>query len=189
MRKIIVFNLISLDGYFAGPDGNIDWHQVDNEFNKFAVEQTSSFGTIIFGRVTYDMFEEFWPKALKDPKTSKDDRKIAQIIDDIDKIVFSKTRKNVTWKNSKLFKRIDPKEIKKLKQQKGSDMVIFGSGTIVQAMTNLGLVDEYRLMLNPVILGKGKSMFKDVKKLDLKLFKTKVFKNGNVLLYYQPIKN
>ncbi len=77
MRKIVVFNLISLDGYFAGEDGNIDWHNTDDEFNQFAIEQTSQFGGIIFGRTTYKMFEEYWPTALKDPKTSPDDRKIA----------------------------------------------------------------------------------------------------------------
>lgn len=188
MRKIIVFNLVSVDGYFAGPNGEIDWHNVDDEFNKFAVEQTAKFGAIIFGRVTYQLFEDFWPKALKDPKTSKDDLIIAKNIDEIEKIVFSKTLKKVTWNNSKLFNRIDPIEIKKWKQKKGGDMVIFGSGKIVQAMANLGLIDEYRLIVNPVILGRGRPMFENVKKLKLKLTNTKVFKNGNVLLYFEQAK-
>ena len=189
MRKIVVFNLISVDGYFAGVDGNIDWHRVDDEFNTFAVQQTKSFGTIIFGRVTYKIFEDFWPKAINDPKMSPDDRKIAKNIDDVEKIVFSKTIKKVTWKNSKLFKTVDQKEIKKWKSQRGRDMVIFGSGTIVQEFTNLGLIDEYRLLVNPIILGKGKPMFANIKnRLDLKLIDTKTFKNGNVLLYYQRAK-
>lgn len=207
MRKIVVFNLVSVDGYFAGPDGNIDWHNVDDEFNKFAVEQTSNFGAIIFGRTTYQMFEEYWPAALTDPKTSEDDRKIAKIIDDIEKIVFSKTLEKVTWKNTKLLHEIDPEEIKKWKMQSGppshkastgakamadksdgqsGDMVVFGSGTIVQAMTNLGLIDEYKLLVNPIILGKGKSMFQNVKQLKLKLIETKEFGNGNILLSYRP---
>src|SRR5438128_1253831 len=139
MRKIIVFNLVSLDGFFAGPKGEIDWHNVDDEFNKFAVEQTQTFGAILFGRITYQLFESFWPAAVNDPKMSKDDREIAKIIDDIEKIVFSKTFKKATWKNSKLLHDIDVKEIKKLKQKTGKDMVIFGSGTIVQELTNLGL--------------------------------------------------
>ncbi len=188
MRKLMVFNLVSLDGFFAGPDGNIDWHNVDDEFNKFAVEQTQLFGAIIFGRVTYELFESFWPKALKDPTFSEDDHKIAKIIDDVEKIVFSKTLKKVSWKNTTLFKEIVPKEIEKLKQEKGRDMVIFGSGKIVQAMSNLGLIDEYRLMVNPIILGHGKPMFENVHKLNLKLLKTRKFKNGNILLYYQPTK-
>ncbi len=188
MRKIIVFNLVSVDGFFAGPKGDIDWHVVDDEFNKFAVEQTQTFGAIIFGRTTYQLFEDFWPKALTDPKTSKDDREIAKIIDDVEKIVFSKTLKKVTWKNSKLYHEIDTEEIKKLKKQPGRNMVIFGSGTIVQALTNLGLIDEYRLLVNPVILGKGKSMFKDVNKLNLKLLNTRTFSSGNVLLCYETKK-
>src|SRR5713101_1398051 len=127
MRKIIMFNLVSVDGYFAGEDGNIDWHNVDDEFNKFAVEQTQTFGSIIFGRTTYQLFESFWPKAVSDPKLSPEDHKIGQIIDNVEKIVFSTTLKKVTWNNSKLFKTIDPEEINKLKQQTGGgDMVIFG---------------------------------------------------------------
>lgn len=185
MRKLLVFNLVSVDGYFAGPDGNIDWHNVDEEFNQFAVEQTNTFGTIIFGRTTYQIFEDFWPKALKDPKTSQEDRLIAQTIQDAEKIVFSTTLKNVSWNNSKLFHEINPTEVKKWKDKPGKDMVIFGSGTIVQEMTNLGLIDEYRLLVNPIILGKGKPMFANIKdKQKLKLRETKTFKNGNVLLSY-----
>lgn len=141
------------------------------------------FQTILFGRTTYQLFESFWPVALKDPKTSEDNRKVAQNINDLEKIVFSSTLEKVTWNNSKILKNIDSEEIKKLKQEPGKDMVVFGSGTIVQAMTNLNLIDEFRLMINPVILGQGKPMFKDMKdKVNLKLLNTKTFKNGNVLL-------
>lgn len=132
------------------------------------------------------MFESFWPVVLKDQKTSEDNRKVAQSINDIEKIVFSSTLEKVTWNNSKILKKIDSEEIKKLKQEPGKDMVIFGSGTIVQAMTNLNLIDEYRLMINPVLLGQGKPMFKDMKdKVNLKLRNTKTFKNGNVLICYK----
>lgn len=187
MRKVIVFNLITLDGYFAGEDGNIDWHHVDAEFNDFAVEQTRTFSTIIFGLTTYKIFEEFWPKAVHDPKMSKEDREIAKIIDDAPKIVFSKSLKKVTWKNTTLLHEIDPKEIEKLKSEKGGDIFILGSGTVVKAMTELNLIDEYRLLINPVILGKGKSMFEGLKKkLELTLIDTRPFKNGNVLVTYVP---
>ena len=203
MRKIVVFNLVSLDGYFAGSEGEIDWHNVDDEFNKFAIEHTKTFGTILFGRVTYQMMESFWPariatqnvaggpKAAKDPKMSKEDLKIAKIINNVEKIVFSKTLKKTyetpVWKNIRLYNEIVPEEIRKRKQKPGQDIEIFGSGTIVQQFTNLGLIDEYQLMVNPVILGEGKPMFKDIKeRLKLKLLKTRTFKNGNVLLYYVP---
>ncbi len=184
MRKIVVFNLITLDGYFADSRGEIDWHNWDDESDKFAIEQTSQFVGIIFGATTYKLFEDYWPKALKDPKTSSDDRKVAQIIDDIWKIVFSKSMKKVTWKNSALFHEIDPVEVKRWKQYKGPDLAIFGSGTIVAQFADLGLIDEYRLLVNPVVLGHGKSMFKDVKQFNLKLINTREFKNGNVLLTY-----
>jgi dihydrofolate reductase len=186
MRKIIVFNLITLDGFYAGENDDISWHQVDDEFNKFAIEQTQEFGGLIFGKTTYKIFEDFWPVALKDPKTSPDDRKIAQIIDDMWKIVFSKTLKNVTWNNTKLYHDIDVKEVESWKKYDGKDLAIFGSGTIVQQFAKLGLIDEYRLMVNPVVLGKGKAMFNGVENLKLKLLKSHNFKNGNVLLYYVP---
>lgn len=190
MRKIVVFNLITLDGYFARENGDIDWHNVDDEFNEFAVEHTQEFGTIIFGRTTYKMFEEFWPPFAKasrgKPTALSPDEKIGQIIDDVEKIVFSKTLREVTWKNSKLFHEIDPEEVKKWKAQDGKPMAIFGSGEIVQEFTRLGLVDEYRLLLNPIILGKGKSMFKNVDQVKLKLLSTRKFGNGNVLLTYTP---
>ncbi|HSX19125.1 MAG TPA: dihydrofolate reductase family protein [Candidatus Saccharimonadales bacterium] len=186
MRKIVVFNMISVDGYFAGLDGNIDWHVVDDEFNEFAIEHTADFGGIIFGRTTYELFEGYWPKALKDPKTGGDDRKIAQIIDDIYKFVFSKSLNKVVWKNTTLLHEIDPEEIKKWKQMDGKDIAIFGSGTIVAQFAKLGLIDEYRLMVNPVILGEGKSFFKGMDRRKLKLVKSREFKSsGNVLLYYQ----
>lgn len=185
MRKIIVFNLVTVDGFFAGEDGNIDWHMVDDEFNAFAIEQTSEFGGIIFGRTTYELFESFWPQALKDPQTSDDDRKVAQIIDDVWKLVFSKTLQEVTWKNTQLYHEIDPEEIKRWKQYDGKDLAIFGSGTIVQQLANMDLIDEYRLLVNPIILGKGKPMFAGVKEQHLQLISTREFRNGNVLMTYR----
>lgn len=188
MRKIIVFNLVSIDGFFAGVDGNIDWHNVDDEFNEFAVEQTQTFGGIIFGKTTYKIFEDFWPKAVNDPKMSKEDRKIAKVIDDIWKIVFSNSMNDVSWRNSTLYHDIDPEEIKKWKEMEGGkDLVIFGSGTIITQFANLDLIDEYRLLVNPIVLGNGKSFFKGMKEnLKLKLTNTRTFKNGNILLTYVP---
>ncbi len=181
-----MFNLVSLDGFFAGEDGNIDWHVVDDEFNKAAVAMIKPFDTILFGRVTYQLFESYWPGAAKDPAISKEDRIIANKINKMTKVVFSKTLKKITWEHSKLVTGDLRKEVAKLKEQDGRDIIIYGSGTIVQQLTNLGLIDEYQLMVNPVILGKGKPLFKVMKdKLNLKLFKTKTFVSGNVLLSYK----
>ncbi len=186
MRKIVLFNLISIDGYFAGIDGDISWHNVDDEFNEFAVEQTKTFGTIIFGRTTFKMFEEYWPKALTDPATSEEDRQIAQAIDDATKIVFSKTLTESSWNNSKIFNEINPENIKAWKEREGKDAVIFGSGTIAKQLAELDLIDEYRLMVNPIILGEGKNMFENLEKKNLKLVSLKQFGNGNILLTYMP---
>lgn len=180
--------MISVDGFFAGPRGEIDWHNVDEEFNQFAIKQTKSFGTLLFGRVTYELMASYWPT----PDALKDDPQVAQIMNSIDKVVFSKTLTTVTetptWKNVTLLKEIVPEQIKKLKQEQSGDIAIFGSGTIVQQLTNLGLIDEYWLMVNPVVLGAGKSLFKALKEpLNLALRTTKKFQSGNVLLYYQRV--
>jgi dihydrofolate reductase len=189
MRKIIMFNLISLDGYFAGINGEIDWFNVnfdDDEFNEFNINQTKMFDTIIFGRVTYEMMAEYWVS----PQALKDESEIAEIMNNTLKIVFSKTlekvEENEKWKNIKLLKKIEPDEINKLKQSDGKAIAIFGSGSIVEEFTNLGLIDEYRLLVNPLFLGYGKLLFKNVQKLNLKLIDVRKFKSGNVLLIYQP---
>jgi len=187
MRKIRMFNMISVDGFFAGEDGNIDWHTVDDEFNAFAIENMSSVDTYIFGRVTYQLFASYWPEAIKDPASNDEERHIGKTINDARKIVFSKTLKDVSgWAGSELYSDIDPAEVKKWKAQDGKDLIIFGSGSIVCQFTELGLIDEYGFMVSPVILGAGKPLFTGLDmSLKLKLLSAREFKsNGNVLLTY-----
>lgn len=186
MRKLVVFNLITLDGFFAGPHGEIDWHNVDAEFQKFAVEQTKTFTTHMYGRVTYEMMASYWTTA----EARKEDPIISLLMNTTPKVVFSKTLADVQesdhWKNVTLYHDITPKIIKDLKQDGTGDIAVLGSGTVVQALTDLRLVDEYRLLVNPIIIGKGKPLFKDVKeRLKLTLVSERTFKNGNVLLTYQ----
>lgn len=190
MRKIIVFNLVSVDGVFAGPKGEIDWHNYDDEMGTYSVEQLRSLGALIFGRTTYELMASYWPT----PNGIKGEPVVAGIMNSIPKIVFSETLKEAKdgrlWKNVTVFHEIKPEQIIKMKEQEGGDIAIFGSGTIVQQFANLGLIDEYRLVVNPVILENGKPLFKDVKdKRKLKLLSTRVFKNGNVLLCYEPAKD
>lgn len=190
MRKIIVFNLVTVDGLFAGPNGEIDWHNYDNEMGTYSLEQMKSLGALIFGKTTYELMASYWPT----PDGIKSEPVVAGIMNNIPKIVFSETLKEVKdgpiWKNVTVFHELKPEEIIKMKEQEGGDIAIFGSGTIVQQFTNLGLIDEYRLIVNPLILGNGKPLFKDIKnKLNLRLIYTRVFKNGNVLLCYQPLGN
>ena len=172
--------MISIDGYFAGPGGDISWHNTDEEFGKFAQEQTGEFGTLIFGRTTYDMMVSYWSSE----QGQKDDPIVARLMNDTPKIVFSKTLKNPSWENTKVFDNIAAENVIKWKESEGKPAAIFGSGEIVTQFANLGLIDEFRLMVNPVILGEGKKLFAGVKKSKLKLLKTRKFINGNILLNY-----
>ncbi|MGB8216690.1 MAG: dihydrofolate reductase family protein [Candidatus Methanoperedens sp.] len=189
MRKVIVSEMVTLDGFFAGPNGEIDWHIVDEEFNLYAIDLLNTVDTILFGRVTYQLFESYWPAAALSSSTSKSNLEIAHKINNMTKIVFSKTLEKVEWKNARLVKEVIPDDIAKMKKQSGKDMVIYGSGSIVSTFMQLGLVDEYRIIVNPVVLGKGKPLFKGIMgKINLKLLKTKIFSSGNILLVYQPSK-
>lgn len=183
MRKVIFFNLTSLDGYFEGPDRDINWHNVDDEFNEFASQQTGEFGAFLFGRVTYELMAGYWP--TEDAK--RDDPIIAELMNSLPKIVFSKTLKKVEWENTRLVKDNFVEAISKLKQEAGRDIAIFGSSDLTVTLMEQGLVDEYRIMINPIVLGSGKPVFKGIKnQTKLKLIKTKTFKSGNILLYYKP---
>ena len=183
MKKIIVFNMLTLDGFFAGVDGDISWHNVDGEFNNFAIEHTKEFGILMFGRVTYDLMASYWASET----AIKNDPLVAEIMNNAKKVVFSKTLGAADWNNTELIKEINREEIKKLQTSEEKDLAIFGSGQIVQEFTRLGLVDEYRLMINPVVLGKGKPLFTEPMKF--KLISAREFKNGNVLLSYEPKEN
>jgi len=182
MRKVFVFNLVTLDGYFEGPRREIDWHNVDAEFNEYAIGMLNSVDTLLFGRVTYELMAGYWPT----PDAMKNDPIVAGKMNSLPKIVFSRTLDKVAWNNSRLVKSNVEEEIQKMKKQPGKDIVILGSGSIVSELAPLGLIDEYRLMVNPVVLGAGKPLFKGIKdRLNLKLIKAKTFKSGNVLLYYE----
>ncbi len=185
MSKLVLFNLMTLDGFFAGPDGEIDWHNVDEEFNDFAIEQLSTAGGLIFGRITYQMMASYWPT----PQGMADDPAVAGKMNAIPKIVFSKTLEDVDWNNARLVKGDALEEARRLKEQPGKDLLIFGSADLAAAFTRATLIDEYRVIINPVVLGKGQPYFKDVDhRLTLQLLNARTFRNGNVLLYYAPAK-
>lgn len=189
MNKIIVFNFMTIDGFFAGPNGEIDWFSKDEESGKFSDEQSKSSGTLIFGHTTYEMMASFWPT----PEAENLAPGTAEIMRYAPKVVFSKTLHNIkegpNWKNIKVLKEINPAEIVKLKEKDEKGIVILGSGSIIRQFTNLGLIDEFQLMVRPVILGKGISLFKDVQKMNLNLINTRTFRNGNVLFIYRILNN
>lgn len=193
MRKVILFMVISLDGFIAGENGELDFENQDQEIGGYLIpELLKTVDTMVIGRVLYEGFEQFWPAAAKDPSMPKEIVEFAQWVDDAPKIVFSKTLKKVGWKNSSLESvKTDEdivKAVKKLKQQPGGDMVLFGGVRLAQTFVRLGLVDEYRFKLQPIILGQGKPLFKNIKdRLNLKLLKSKSFESGVVGLYYVPV--
>lgn len=185
MRKVVLFMLVSLDGYFEGPKHDLSWHNVDGEFNEFAIAQTRSVGALLFGRRTYQLMEDYWPTEV----ARKTDPIVANLMNTTPKIVFSRTLKKVTetehWKNVRLIKDDVKEEIMKLKKRSGKDLAVYGSSNFCVTLLEMGLLDEIRLLVNPVIIGKGTPLFAGIKKrLDFKLLNTKTFKNGNVLLFY-----
>ena len=183
MRKVLFFMLTSLDGFFEGPKQDISWHHVDEEFNDFAIQQLQEFDLLLFGRVTYQMMASYWPTE----GAIHDDPIVAGKMNSIRKIVVSNTLSQVGWDNTRLVKENVIEEISTLKQQPGKDIAIFGSSDLTASLAKHGLVDEFRILLNPVFLGSGKRLLEGInQKLNLKLVKTRTFKNGNVLLYYQP---
>jgi dihydrofolate reductase len=195
MRRIVMFNRVSADGYFARPDGNLNWIVPDEELDRGAAGNLQGTGTILFGRRTYEMFESFWPhvvgssEAAQNPhgggRLSPEQRAMGVWINEANKIVFSKTRKEVTWRNSYLLHELDPREIERLKSEPGRDIMIFGSGSIVSQLTQHGLIDEYQFVVSPILLGSGRSALSGVPETSrLNLVEAKTYPSGNVLLRY-----
>jgi dihydrofolate reductase len=195
MRRIVTFNRVTADGYFAGPDGNLEWVVPDEELDKVAMEGPSVVDTVLFGRRTYELFEGFWPHALDDSRTAPDPhrpgrrspamRAMAIFLNEATKLVFSKTRKDVTWRNSRLLHELDPREIEAMKRQPGKDMIVFGSGSIASQLTQHGLIDEYQFVVSPVLLGSGRSLLSGVSKSSrLDLLEAKGYPSGNLMLRY-----
>jgi dihydrofolate reductase len=185
VRKIKTNLGVSLDGFIAGPNGEIDWHLVDEEFNKTNIAFLDTIDTILFGRVTYQLLENYWATEVHYPPLSVSDQKIADQLNKASKIVFSRTLEKVEWRNSQLKKEIIPEEINALKSQPGKDICLGVGPEIISIFIKAGLIDEFRILMHPVILGDGKALFtKTFEKVHLKLAECKTFRSGVVLLRY-----
>lgn len=183
MRRLIVFNLVTLDGFFEGPGREIDWHNVDDEFNDQAVAMLDSADTLLFGRVTYELMARFWPTA----DAIRLDPIVAGRMNGKEKIVFSRTLERADWSHTRLVKGGMEQEVERLKLKPGKALLLLGSGNVMSQLAQQGMIDEYRLMMNPLVLGKGNPLFQGMeKRLDLTLAGVRGFHNGNVLLTYQP---
>jgi dihydrofolate reductase len=184
MSKVTVFNFVTLNGYFEGPKGDTSWHVHGAEESEYAVEMLRSGDTLLFGRVTYEFMAGYWPTL----DAIKNDPIVAEGMNKADKIVFSRTLKKVEWSNTRLVKDNIEEEIGKMKQMPGKNMTLLGSGSIVTQLAQQGLIDEYQIMVDPVVLGDGTPIFKGIKhRLNLKLTRTRTFRTGVVLLCYQPV--
>ncbi len=183
MRKLSIFNFITLNGYYKGLNEDISWHRHGEEESEFSAESLKPGNTLLFGRITYEMMAGYWTTPMAFQNTPE----VAEGMNNADKIVFSRTLKKANWKNTKLIKSNIVEEIKKMKKMPGNDMTILGSGSILTLFAEHGLIDEYLFMIDPVVISDGTPIFKNIKNIpDLKLTMTKTFKSGVVLLQYKP---
>jgi dihydrofolate reductase len=184
MPKLVVYNSMSLDGYFTDADGDMSWaHKRDPEWQAFVSENARGGGQLLFGRVTYDLMASFWPT----PLAAQSNPIVVERMNNLRKYVFSTTLDQASWNNTTLFKGDLATEVRKLKQAPGPDIVIMGSGSVVAQLAEAGLIDQYQIVLNPLVVGSGRTLFEGVKrKLPLKLAKSRAFGNGNVVLLYEP---
>lgn len=184
MRKVLVFDNVSLDGRFVDASGDMSWaHRRDEEWNAFASGNASTGdGALLFGRVTYEMMAAFWPT----PQAAQMLPEVASGMNRRQKYVCSRTLRTVDWQNTTLLEGDGVAAVKALKEQPGPDLVILGSGSLVAQLTEARLIDEYQLVLVPVALGTGRSLFESVSdRVSFTLTKTRAFKNGNVVLWYE----
>ncbi|MGI8496786.1 MAG: dihydrofolate reductase family protein [Gemmatimonadaceae bacterium] len=178
MRKLIWQMMVSLDGFMEGPNRELDWHVTDGDFNRYVTEVLTSTDAILLGRVTYQLFADYWPSSTDSE---------APMMNDLPKIVFSRTLEQARWKNSRVVKENIEAEIDALKRQAGKDLALFGSADLASTFMRLGLIDEYRILVNPVVLGSGRPMFRGIEdRAHLTLSTTRTLSSGVVILSYHP---
>jgi dihydrofolate reductase len=183
LRKIFLFMNVSLDGYFETPDHDLSWAHT-GEFEAFSPDREGEVDTILFGHRTYDMFKKFWPT----PQAKEFQPKIAKFLEENQKVVVSHQPFDPGWKNVTVLSTDAIEGVKRLKEQPGNSIIMFGSNNLCVSLMPHGLIDEFQLMLNPVALGDGTSLFKGLpEKIPLNLTQTRQFKSGNILLTYKPV--
>ena len=186
MRRLVSFMHVSLDGFVAGPNGEMDWIKVDDEIFDYAGHRTSVADTALYGRVTYEMMDAYWPTAPDQPNASKHDIEHGTWYMQVEKVVLSKSMKGQQKPNTIIISDDVEHRIKALKQQAGSEIIIFGSPGASHTLMHYGLIDEFWIFVNPVLVGKGIPLFKDIQQVtELKLVASKQFASGVVCLHYE----
>ncbi len=189
MRKIISFMHTSLDGFVATANGELSWVKVDDEIFDYAGHNTNEADTALYGRVTYEMMEGYWPTAGDKPDASKHDKEHSQWYNNVEKIVLSKSLAGKSIPKTQIISNNIKEEILKHKKKNGKNIVIFGSPSASHTLTELGLVDEYWLFVNPILLGAGIPLFENIRAhTKLNLLETKVFKCGVIGTHYEIAK-
>ena len=184
MGKIVLMMSVSVDGYIEGPDREIDWHMVDDELHRHFNEQLGAMGAFLSGRVTYELMAEFWPTADQDPSSSEPMVEFARIWRDTPKIVYSRTLERAGW-NTTIVREVVPSEVQQLKERTGGDLAL-GGADLAAAFLRQDLVDEYRIYVHPVRIGRGKPLFAPSDAtVQLQLAESRSFGNGVVLLHYR----
>ena len=199
-RRIVIFEWLTADGFFASTDGNLDWVVPDEAQARAAANEIGRFDTVLFGRRTYEQFAGFWPRVLDDDhsdtlpdphhpgRRSREHRIVAVALDTMTKLVFSRTLKEAGWRNSRIIRSFDPRAIEAMKQQPGKDMIVFGSGSIVSQLSRHGLIDEYQLGVCPVFIGAGQPLLRDLSEhVTLQLIESRAYPSGDVSLRYARV--
>lgn len=186
MRKLVLFMHTTLDGFVAGPNGEMDWITVSEEMFEYAGKRTNESDTALYGRVTYEMMQSYWPTAAEQPTATRHDIEHSKWYNAVTKVVLSRTMKGASLPNTKIISDNAASEISKLKQSPGKDILIFGSPSAVHSLMAENLIDDYWLFINPILLGEGIPLFKDIKhKIKLELVETIPFAAGVVCLHYK----
>jgi dihydrofolate reductase len=195
MGQIIMWNQLSADGFYAAPDGSLDWVVQDVEVQRAGIAGMATTGTLLFGRKTFEMFASFWPRLLDAPETpdphggpgGPELLTFARFLTDTPKLVFSRTLREPGWKHSKVIREVDAAAIAAMKRDARKDLLIMGSASLVAQLTRLRLIDEYQLSVSPVLLGRGRTLFGDLDtRTDLALVEARPFPSGCLRLRYAP---
>jgi dihydrofolate reductase len=190
MRKIKLQMQLSLDGFVCGPRGEMDWMvwEWDDVLKEYTTDLTSSVDTFLLGRSTGEGMAVYWPTVANNPQSKEEDKWMAERLNSLPKVVFSRTITNINWTNVRVATDI-VEEVKELKNEPGKDIMIYGGASIVSSFIKENLIDEYHLYINPVIIGKGKTIFGRVTEMmQLKLIKTTTSTTGIIILHYEPLK-
>lgn len=185
MGKLMCWMQVSIDGFIEGPNGEFDWPVFKGDMASYGLEQIEGVGTFLYGRVVWEVMEGYWPTADQQPSSTDYDARYAPIWRSTPKIVFSRSLEKADW-NTRVIRENIPEEVADLKERSDKDLVLFGGADIASTLTGLGLIDEYRLFVHPVVLGGGKPLFQGVDRFNLRLLEARTLDSAVVLHRYEP---